>query len=411
MLSFRQFIIESATGANKHLEHIEDEILNSGLDGLRKSILYFYKISKILDGSSNKKIKITTKWDGAPAIIAGVDPQSGRFFVATKHGATSKTMKLNFTDEDIDTNHPAEGLRKKLKTSLELIKKLNMRNIYQGDLLYSETSEKVIETINDQKMVTFTPNTITYAVPLDSSLGKQIMSSKLGIIWHTKYSGDGPVNQMSASFDVNLKDFTPSKDVWYKDAEYENMDGIANFTEDEKRKISTLLKGLGKLYNSIDRKVLEQISSNQKINIDIKAHTNSKIREGESIGNSTQHTISLINYLKKKLEDKAEKLKTEKGREKRRKENEQFLSFFIDNKKELIKIFDAQNILIAVKSILVKKLQEIEQQTQTFIKTNDGYKVTNPEGFVAVSVGDGAVKLVDRLEFSMQNFSNNTRSF
>ena len=64
-----------------------------------------------------------------------------------------------------------------------------------------------------------------------------------------------------------------------------------------------------------------------------------------------------------------------------------------------------QTILVAAKTILMKKLQEIGQHTKTFISTPDGFKATTPEGFVAVNAEDGAIKLVDRLEFSRQNFT------
>ena len=42
----------------------------------------------------------------------------------------------------------------------------------------------------------------------------------------------------------------------------------------------------------------------------------------------------------------------------------------------------------------------------TFVRTNSGYKVVNDEGYVAIDkMSGGAVKLVDRLEFSYNNFN------
>jgi len=150
MLTFKEFLLEN-TGANKHLEHLEDELLNTSFDGLRNSIEYMLSISKSLSGY-NQGITVTTKWDGAPAIIAGTDPETRKFFVATKHGATAKSMKLNFTDDDIDKNHPGEGLNKKLKTCLRELKKINLKGVYQGDLLYSEKQDKKKKTINEKKI-------------------------------------------------------------------------------------------------------------------------------------------------------------------------------------------------------------------------------------------------------------------
>ena len=409
MQKFKEFLVENQ-GANKHLEHIEDEILNDGFDGLRKSITYLLTIQKALEGNATKKLTITTKWDGAPAIVAGIDPISKNFFVATKHGAFGKTPKLNFTDSDIDENHPAQGLNVKMKSALKYLSKIGMDGVYQGDLLYSEQGDKKIENIDDESMVTFTPNTLTYAIPINSELGKKVNASKIGIVWHTKYTGDGPVNEMSAGYEINLNNFGQSSDVWYRDANYEIMDGVINFTKDERNKFSTLMSGAGKLFRSLNKKTLNDISSTDDLNIQIKAYTNSKVREGQIIGNPRAHVVGLIAYLRKKLNAQVEKLKTEKARKAKQEKHEEFISFFVDNKVELRKIFEMQNILIAAKTMLLKKLQEISQQAKTFITTPDGFKVTNPEGFVAVTAEGGAIKLVDRLEFSRQNFTM-TKSF
>ena len=73
---------------------------------------------------------------------------------------------------------------------------------------------------------------------------------------------------------------------------------------------------------------------------------------------------------------------------------------------DLVKIFDMQNGMVDAKNMIIKKLQQVKQVTSTFVQTEDGFKVTNPEGFVCVDKLSGnAVKLVDRLEFSHLNFT------
>lgn len=405
MLTFKQFLIENS-GANKHLEHIEDEMLNTGFNGLRNAIEYMIAISKSLNGFS-ENVTVTTKWDGAPAVIAGTDPVSKKFFVATKHGATAKSMKLNFSEEDIDNNHPGEGLNVKLKTCLRELKKLNLKGVYQGDLLYSEKQDKKIEIIDGVKYLTFTPNTITYAIPFRSNLYNIIQNSKIGIVWHTKYSGDGPVNTMNANFDLGNNFFTENKSIWSRTAKFEYAGGIASFSKKEKENFSKILSALGKIFRKIDKSVLNNIMDDKEINIQIKTYFNTKVREGKSIENSDKHVLGLIQYLKNKLNSKIDKLKTEKAKKSRIEKNDQFLKFFRDNKKQLSMIFDTQKLIIAAKNILIKKMQNIESSEKTFVKTSYGYKVTNPEGFVAYHIDKGALKLVDRLEFSKQNFTIN----
>ena len=55
--------------------------------------------------------------------------------------------------------------------------------------------------------------------------------------------------------------------------------------------------------------------------------------------------------------------------------------------------------------LVVKKLNRI-RSIGTFIKTSNGFQVSNPEGYVAIDrVSGNAVKLVDRMEFSFNNFT------
>ena len=389
-------------GANKHLEHIEDEVLNSGFEGVKKAITYLSSLGSTLKGSSSKKIKITTKWDGAPAIVAGTDPETDKFFVATKHGAFAKEPKLNFSDEDIENNHEG-GLLDILKDSLKYLKDIGMDGVYQGDLLFSRTKPKTLQNIDGESHIVFTPNTITYAIKLRSELGKKINSSNLGIVWHTKYEGE-VVNQMNATFDVNVDNFTQTSDVWFKDAEYEKMDGIASFTQEETEKYFNVLSMAGRLFRTLNKKLLDGIKDDKYLNTQIKAFANFKIRQGMPIGNVNSHVVGLIRYLQNKLDKEVDKLKSVKGKENRRKKNEVILKFFTGNKTALKNMFQMQNVLIAAKMIIIKKLQDIQPMTKTFIQTDKGFEITNPEGFVAVTLDDGAVKLVDRLEFSRQNF-------
>ena len=209
---------------------------------------------------------------------------------------------------------------------------------------------------------------------------------------------------MNATFDVNVDNFTQTSDVWFKDAEYEKMDGIASFTQEETEKYFNVLSMAGRLFRTLNKKLLDGIKDDKYLNTQIKAFANFKIRQGMPIGNVNSHVVGLIRYLQNKLDKEVDKLKSVKGKENRRKKNEDILKFFTENKNALKNMFQMQNVLIAAKMIIIKKLQDIQPMTKTFIQTDKGFEITNPEGFVAVTLDDGAVKLVDRLEFSRQNF-------
>ena len=384
MHSFKQYITEEK---NLHLEHIEDEVLNNGVDGTRQAINFLRGLRDMLAGStkSGKQVRITVKWDGAPAIFAGKNPENNKFFVGTK-GIFNKDAKLNYTPTDIDRNHPAEGLNKKLKLALEHLPKLNIQGVIQGDMMYSQ-DDLQDETIDGVEYITFKPNTIVYAIPKNSDLAKQIKTSKMGIVFHTKYNGD-TLPDMNASFDVDVS-------------------GSASMTEKETAQITGILSGAGRLFRQLNPNILKYIQNHKDVNIQIKAYTNTKIREGRPIENPEAHARGLILYLKQKFEKELNKLKTEKARIRKQQAQKEFLKFFQTNIRQVTQIFEMQNMLIACKILILRKLEQVKTMTKTFIQDDDGFRVTNPEGFVAVDKlkSDQYVKLVDRLEFSRQNFN------
>jgi len=118
---------------NTHLDHAEELIFMYGQDGLNRVVSTYSKLLSTLDGDGGGDA-ITTKWDGAPAIFAGVDPEDGEFFVGTK-GVFAKSPKLNKKPADIEKNHAdvtkngeeisKKGLRDKLYASLEHLKMIN----------------------------------------------------------------------------------------------------------------------------------------------------------------------------------------------------------------------------------------------------------------------------------------------
>ena len=192
MFSFKGY---SSSGTNTHLEHLEDSIINDGATGGRNAIAFLKSLRQMLSASTSKKVNVTVKWDGAPAIICGTNPENGKFFVGTK-SVFNKTPKINYTSADIARNHPG-GVGSKLQVALRELKKLGIRGILQGDCLFTGEDKK-ITSIDGQSMITFTPNTITYAMPVDSPVGRQIARARMGIVFHTSYSGK-TMDSLSAS--------------------------------------------------------------------------------------------------------------------------------------------------------------------------------------------------------------------
>lgn len=403
-MNFTDFLTEANLSKNVHLEHLEDEVLNRGVAGARDAINFLQSLRDMLAGNSTSKtVNLTTKWDGAPAVFAGINPENGKFFVGTK-GVFAKNAKLNYTNADIDQNHPNPGLNKKLKIALRYLPKLGIKGILQGDMMFTKGDIKG-ETIDGEKMITFTPNTITYAVPSDSRLAQNMQAAQIGVVFHTSYTGK-TMEDMKASFNIDIKNLVTTKDVWFRDADFTDVSGSATFTDQETRAITRILSDVGSIFRTSSSIVLNRISTNEKIRLFIKTFNNKKVREGEMIKDTISHVRQMILDIEKQLNDKILDAKRADTKQNRIAEKTEVMRFFRTYAVELKKIFDIQNGIVEAKNMIIQKLQQVEQVAKTFIKTDTGYRITAPEGFVAVDHLKGnAVKLVDRLTFSRDNFN------
>ncbi len=404
MINYQDYLTESKEGKNLHLEHLEDEVLNGGVSGTRGAISFLQSLRDMLAGhATGRSVNLTTKWDGAPAIFAGINPENGKFFVGTK-GVFAQNAKLNYTNADIDKNHPGEGLNVKLKIALKYLSELGITGVMQGDMMFTSSDIKN-EKIDGKSYITFQPNTIVYAVPADSGLAKSIKSAKMGIVWHTTYNGD-TMADMKASFGADIGGMKISKNVWYRDASFVDATGTATFTKQETDTLNAILSQAGSLFRTISPRTMNQIATNDTYKITIKAWNNLKVREGKEITNTTTHVAGLISSVEEKLNKSILEAKKADTKQKRQMEKKIIMEFYKSNKNELKKIFDLQNLLVRAKNMIVQKLQQVQDSVGTYLRTDStGLKVTAPEGFVAIDKIGNAVKLVDRLEFSQANFN------
>ena len=384
------------------MEHLEDEVLNHGVAGTRGAINFLQGLRDMLAGHSDAPVNVTVKWDGAPAVFAGYNPENDRFFVGTK-GVFNKSAKINYTEADIDDNHSG-GLADKLKVALAELSRVNIKGVLQGDMMYTKDDLKR-EEIGGESYITFQPNTIVYAVPVKTKLAAKIMSSNMGIVWHTTYSGD-TMEDMTASFGVNAGAFREKNTVWQADAAFKDQSGTATMTKKETGDVTAILKKAGSLFQKLDSNILGMIANDPQTSLMVKTYYNTKVRSGDKVKNVKKHTAGMIAYVYDKLKADVDKVKQEKNKKIKKATMDKYVKFLRKNSGEFVKIFAMQNLLIDAKLLIVRKLESIQGLTKTFIKTSTGYRVTAPEGFVAIdSLKGGAVKLVDRMEFSMQNFN------
>ena len=392
-----EFITEDK---NTHLEHLEDEIINNGSKGAKTSIEFLKSIKKMLQGGKGGS-NVSVKWDGAPAIFAGTNPENGRFFVGTK-SIFNATPKINYTVSDISRNHGG-ALADKLAVALKYLPKLGIKGVLQGDLLFT-SGDKKNAVVNGEKSVVFTPNTITYAVPVASaSMYNRIRSAKIGIIFHTSYSGK-TMKGLKASFGAGVGGLRQNSNVFFDDARYKQAEDPGLSKGEEKRFDAIIRMAEGSIYKA--GAFIDKIKKDQgplSLGVQLKTFFNTYIRSGTKIGNAKALTNNFEVYFRDKIKKEIKDKKTDKAKQKYEEILEAGMKILRPNRQGLYFAIASYITLQTAKSMLLNKLNGI-QSIGSFMRTSNGYKVTSPEGYVAINKGN-AVKLVDRLVFSQANFN------
>ena len=397
-MRFLEYITEQK---NTHMTHIEDKVLYGGVDGTRQAILALRSLRDMLGGV--KEGSASVKWDGAPAIFAGIDPRDDKFFVAKK-GIFNKSPKVYKTNADIDSDTSGD-LSEKLKVALQYLPLLGIKGVIQGDFLYGPGELKK-QKIKGANYITFHPNTIVYAVPAESQNAKELIKSKIGIVWHTTYTGNS-FESMKASYGVNVNKLRKNPNVWSQDAMLRDMTRYT-MSKKETDTVNEYLSQAGVLFNQISGNVLRDLEKNQSLAQTIETFNNTYVRRGMVINDTKKHVDNLIRYITSKYKKEIDSRKTEKGKRVQQTKLNDVLQFFSNkNKINLKKIFDLQKLIVVVKLKLINILNKFIK-LDTFVKTPRGFKTTGQEGYVAIDkLGGDAVKIVDRLEFSHNNFSPN----
>ena len=391
---------------NLHLEHIEDEILNRGIDGGRASIYFLLELRNMLKGASKGRVNMTVKWDGAPAIFCGKHPEDGRFFVAKKSLFNKEPLFYTSEQEIKDAPELSGDLESKFLDAFRYLSKLNFKNVMQGDLMFTQ-SDKKVEKIGNLDYVTFQPNTIKYAAVTGSPLASEIMAAKLGIVFHTTYTGSS-IEGLSASFGADISSLGHNRDVWVDDATYKDVSGNSKMTAKESVQLSRMLTNVGKTFRKIKKSDLSRFNDIQKMfaskgasGASYKTYTNAQIRSGKFNPTYEGYLKHVDSYWEDKM---IAKVKQEKTKQMKREIKEQSLAELRRLKVFVLALTEFQRDLIASKKIIVDALNRVKA-IGTFVKTDKGFKVVNPEGYVAIDREGKAVKLVDRMEFAYNNFT------
>lgn len=385
------------------MTHIEDKVIYGGVKGTREAILALRSLRDMLKGQHDGSVSV--KWDGAPAVFAGIDPSDGQFFVAKK-GIFNKNPKVYKTASDVDDDTSGD-LADKLKLALKELPKLGIKGVIQGDFLFGPGDVKK-KKIDGETYLTFHPNTIVYAVPAESDAARAIKAAKIGIVWHTTYTGSnkgGDFASLRASYGVDVSKLKASRSVWSQDAMLRDLTK-ATMSKKDTEIVNQYLSQAGKLFNQISGSTLRELESNAQLAQHIETYNNSFVRKGEVIGDTKRHVSGLIQWIRSRYQKEINSRKTDRGKAAQQQKLDALLDFFSNkNRMGLIKMFDLQKVIVLAKLKLINTLNKLAK-VKTFVRTRNGYKVTGEEGYVAIDkIGGDAVKIVDRMEFSYNNFS------
>ena len=391
----------------KHLEHLEDEMLNYGVEGCKAAVSFLKELRKML-GCDNSTGFMQTKWDGAPSIVCGKDPANGHFFVGTK-GVFAKTdPKICYGPDQIDEWYGDKAnLAAGLKLALEHFSQLDINGVIQGDFLFTAATRKT-ETVHGERVYTFTPNTITYAIPVDHPIGKAVGAAKVGVVFHTHYKGETggwDISTMTARAGakvnssrnvVCIQNDTPMHKVGLNHSEEKKFDGM----------VACIEKDCMKCGDFLDELVTNTgTTGDQKWHIAsyLKQFFNAEIRERRTVTNVDTAFEGLYNFYYDKTKAMLSKIKTANTKVAKATLVHSSLNYLEDNKLKFKSMLHLYKELQETKQFVIDKLDHLET-FKTFVQTDTGYKVTGPEGYVLHKDGD-MIKFVNRLEFSYNNFT------
>ena len=389
----------------KHLEHLEDEMLNYGVEGCKASVGFLQELRKML-GCDNSRGFMQTKWDGIPAVVCGIDPRTEEFFIGTKSDFNKDEPKIAASENGIDMYYGHQpDLAEKLKICFKYLSKMEIKGVIQGDFLAAKSDIKT-ETVHGERLYTFGNQALTYGIPIDHPIGLKIKSAEMVIVFHTHYKGDNvPTMNARAGTGETLKEIkevalinndTPMHKVGLDHQEEVKFDKHVS-------DIEKMCKTCGDFLDELVTKKGTTGDEKWHIASYVKQFFNAEIKAARSVSNIDKSFEGLYNFYYDKTKAMLSKLKTTNTKVAKASLVHSSLNYLEDNKLKFKAMLGLYKELQTVKQMVIDKLDHLEK-FRTFARTENGYKVTGPEGYVLHKDGD-MVKLVNRLEFSYINFT------
>lgn len=385
MRSFTSFLVEETTEEKlKHLEHPEDHPIKSGEAGFHHAFNTMKTTAETLQGHDTGT-KLMTKYDGAPSVVFGHHPETGKFFVASK-SAFNKNPKINYTEADIDKNHGhAPGLVSKLKAALKHLPKVAPKHgVYQGDFLYNKADNDVHQ--DEKGNYHFKPQLVNYEAPKKSEQAAKIARAKIGFYVHTGYKGTNLEN-MKADYTPDTTGFKQHPDVhmhmWHEGFDPKK----AKYTEQEHAQFKNEMNKAGKILTGSDKHAL--FGAMHGLDQDhLTTYINKSVVHGE------QPTVEgLAKHVQMRHQKAIDSVKTEKAKAQKTAAMQQDLTHIKTNKKQLTNLLQMHQHLQNAKNAL---LPALTRGDTTGYKYSINGQPSTAEGTVAVTKENRPTKYINR---------------
>jgi len=399
MKTFQSFVLTESSNEEKltHLEHPEHHPFNAGAAGYHHAHESLMSAHHALSGNHpGAHVRMGEKMEGAPSIVAGHHPETGKFFVGTK-GVFNKEPKLNYTHEDIVKNHGhSEGLVHKLSAALtHLPKVMPKHGVYQGDIMHAGVKSHNNphgDVSSTDKEHHFTPNTITYSHPKNTPEGEKIAKSKVGVAFHTAYHGPN-LEHMKAEYNADTSHMKQHPDVHLMSTSYKPEH--ASYPPEAQKEFHKHLSAAEASHNKLKGNYAHTEGHNEHM----KTYTNSLVGTGHEASHEGYH-----DWLHNKLSKEVEKVKMPKTKEAKTDTLNAMTGHVKKHAEKFKHSFGVYNNLEKAKNVLAHTMNNSKYDYSHSI---NGQK-SNPEGHV-ISVNNRPTKLVNKAEFTAANNLKHSR--
>jgi hypothetical protein len=354
----------------KHLTHVEDHPINAGKEGFEHAKRTLSAVHAHMTGEGDTQgVKITEKFDGAPSIVFGRHPQTGKFFVASK-SAFNKNPKINYSEEDIERNHGhAPGLVEKLKAALKHLPKVTPKHgVYQGDMMFTKPD---VQTAGGAHH--FTPNTVTHTVDANSDEGRAVKRAQMGIVVHTKYEehDEHPgLENMSAGFDVDHDAFKHHGDVHMINP---NVNFQGTYTPTQRKMFLMHMRKAQAHHDGIGTRGYKAMQGHD---VHMNTYINSTVRNG------TKPSVQGYQaYLRERQAKEVASVKTDKAKQVKHQHHQGLIDNVEKNKDVFENAFNMHHHLQQAKNQLISALETHKRGSMSYSITGNP---SRPEGFVAI---------------------------